>query len=210
MKKFISLFTSLVLICSLCVSVSAEEAGQFTEIYPENISGGVRVFKNFDTNEMYATLDSVEFKENEEIILYVDPETGYSISVTMEDYESNKMVRDTGVSSWSAGYIPDGTASYRARLDMGANYYIEYMTEVTAYPVVMNRTHSVAGQSIAMSIDEYTHGVYRSKATLSAPAYSELQFKVSLVQYGIVIGTKIGYISLEINDLGQIRTKWSY
>ena len=83
-------------------------------------------------------------------------------------------------------------------------------TNVSAYPVKMNYTHAEYIHHTGITVNSCDSKVYAPNATVSSPARSGMNFNATFTQLGAVLYTIVGYLELEINSIGQLRTSWSY
>lgn len=180
----------------------------FTQIYPLNISNNVNVYANDNTGEKCAIFNPCDFAEGDTIVLYNNEETGDKVQITVISQEPSISTRDSYDSGWSAGYIPSGFGTYRAEMD---TFWVDlsYVVDVTAYPVEMLSIYNVSAVTLLYHISSIESYIGRSSAGTS-PAYATCEFVVIPEEFGAIGGSNAGYLTFQINSLGQCRAMWKY
>lgn len=218
MKKFLKYitisFTTLCLLCSFipvsAVDIQCDYKGleNFVQIQPSNISKNVCVYENNITGEKCAIFNPSDFTEGDTIVLYNDEEIGEKVQITIISQKSQKNLRTSNDTGWSAGYIPSGFGTYRAEMDAPL-ITVKYDVDVNAYPVNMLNAYNTRVSTLICHINDIDTYVGRSSATNSAPAYSTCEFLITAEQAGIIGGSVAGYLTFQINSLGQCRAQWA-
>ena len=208
MKRILSIIFATVFMFSFGVEAFASNGDVL--VY-ENEEHNVKAYRDVDTNKMYADFSLENASVGDEIVLYENEETGDVVSVIYESYEPVIAPRTTGNSGWSAGYLSYGNSTLTPTITSGAGFVIRYEVLVAAYPVHIEsvRKPSLTGAGLTIHNEPYPEILY-ADAINTRPAETEMIFIISYEQYGINPGAIQGYLTMEINVLGQVRTSWSY
>lgn len=220
MKKFFKI--TAIFICACCllfssIPVSAinnpnNDLADFSQIYPSNITENVSVYENDDTGEKCAIFNPDDFEFGEKIVLYVDEETGDKVQVTVTPKESSISTYGSYDSGWSGGYIPAGSYTFTPEINAssikGILFYLTYSVDVTAYHVKIHDAYNTYYHALLANITSCETKVVNSSATNTSPARATCQFTGNIEEYGIIAGSFSGYLTFQVNQLGQIRVTW--
>lgn len=209
MKKFVALISTIAFLFTFSSGALAANSANDILVYQSDDSK-VKTYMNQITGEYYSDLSFEDFDPGDEIVLFEDNETGNTISILYENFEPAINTRASGSSGWSAGYLPDGNSTLTPNITGPTGIYISYKVDVSAYPVYISGTRSPVITGLGATVHSYNHRVVYSSPTSAHNASAEMEFNISYTQSGVNPGSMVGYLNVEINSDGQVRTSWQY
>ena len=171
----------------------------------------IQVYKNIDTNEMYADIDLsiLENQTSGELVVYQDFDSNLEVTLLIERTSSLISTCDTGTGDWSAGSPPEGSYTFTPKLTMSTGY-VSFKLDMSCYPVKFIAAYDHAMYLNSYLLDSISSSVKRANATSSFPALAGVNFQYHFEQAGIVGGSHVGYFDVEMNENGNVRQSWSY
>lgn len=153
-----------------------------------------------------------ELEPGESVVVYRDETTGDQVEIELQISEPTKMTRDVGNSGWSGGYIPSSTSTLLVKLSnpKAPFRYLQYYVDVNGKTSSIISAYGLSYNAPIFLMDSCALNILNRTATAVQSARAEFSFSAHTEEYGIVLGTWSGYLAIELNYEGRIRTSWCY
>ena len=209
MKKLALLLSVLFITTIVPINVEACRVGPdgFVEI-ESNTDSGSRVYKNYQTGDMYADINISSAQTGDKIILYRNLETGETVSIDIDEIASEVNTRASGDTGWSSGWLTSGTTTITPNYQSGL-LYIGFTMSVSAFPVTINNVYNPVVEIPIHQASEVNTHIVSKTATNSIPATASMTFVSALIT-DLVGSATSGYVTCHINSDGNVRVEWRY
>ena len=216
MKKILSIFFSMLMVVNLghfnVYAANNEIEDSFIRIYPEEVSENISVYKSMTDSSMYATFDAHDYNIGDDILLFVDEETGIRVGITYLDYTTDNAngMRFGGESTpaeeaWSAGYLPYGTSTLHPHISNDF-FYVGADFIVNAYPIVIQ-----SAPRVVTSVTNSDWLLDANASILTSTATNNNHAHGLVTALNGRVGDYVNVIiHLYINNSGQVSIHWQY
>lgn len=208
-KKFLMyllLFGILLKFSTAKVTALSQNENTLVPIESTKISEIVTTYKVDNGNYFISEFNLNDCSPGDEIILYNENDTEVKIAISNNQETSALSPRYSysNDSGWSGGYIPFGTTTLHPSFNTN-DIYVSYDVDANGTDMTLSSPYN-GRISIVNGRPEYLNLLGLTlRASDSTPAHVRGEFKGNNFAYNIE-----GYLSLQLNSIGQVRVFWAY
>lgn len=177
-------------------------------------------------NEVFNEVSINELEIGAPVVTYQNLETGEKVEIELiketihnsiiPDYENEDTpinTYGTGNSGWSGGMLPPYpilTLMVKADTLMGdILVQLEYKVDVNGLTDTILSAYGLSYKLLLWTMNSTSLSITNPTPTNYTNARAELNYSAVLIEYGIVVSSRGGYLNFEINSSGNCRTSWS-
>lgn len=199
-----------VITMSLCIaiglSISSARTVEAYALVEEN--NAVKVYKNKATEKMYADLDLSKLNHAGEIIVYHDEIQDIDIRIDILNSISNQSLHSQQTTNWSSGMLPNGLSTLRPHIRSGGLEASFYADVKGNYPARIIKVYAPLFKREHATVNSLDLNIIAEQSQDYLPARASMTFNYTVKSFGFVLGSHVGYLTLEVNTDGQIRLTW--
>ena len=207
MKRGKKLYVIMMSLCTaIGLSVSSAKAVEVYALVEEN--NAVKVYKNMGTEKMYADLDLSKLEYASEITIYHDEIQDIDIRIDIQNSISDKSLYSQQTTDWSSGMLPDGLSTLRPHIRSGGLEASFYADVKGNYPARIIKVYTPMFKREHATVNSLDLNIITELSEKYLPAAASMTFNYTVKKFGFVLGSHVGYLTLEVNTNGQIRLTW--